>query len=98
MAFLGVTKRGSDGFGSTGVSVVEKKKLELVSNEVSSAENLLFLKKTDNETQTTSEETTEETTSEKAQSNSEEWLITSEEAIMSVNNEVIIHKSITISD
>ena len=44
MAFLGVTKRGSDGFGSTGVSVIKKKKLELVSNEVSSEENL-FLKK-----------------------------------------------------
>ena len=73
MAFLGVTKRGSDGFGSTGVSVIKKKKLELASNEVSSEENLLIIsEQTDNETQTTSEETTEETTSEKAQSNSEE--------------------------
>ena len=35
LAFLGVNKRGSDGFGSTGVSVIKKKKLELVSNEVS---------------------------------------------------------------
>ena len=73
LAFIGVTKRGSDGFGSTGVSVIKKKKLELASNEVSSEENLLIIsEQTDNETQTTSEETTEETTSEKAQSNSEE--------------------------
>ena len=99
MSFLGVTKCGSDGFGSTGVCVIKKKKLELVSNEVSSEENLLIIsEKTDNETYTISRETTEETTSEKAQSNSEEQQITSEEAIMSVNNEVIIHKSITISD
>ena len=99
LAFLGVTKCGSDGFGSTGVCVIKKKKLELVSNEVSSEENLLIISgKTDSQTQTTSEETTEETTSQKAQSNSEEWQTTSEEAIMSVNNEVIIHESITISD
>ena len=46
---LGITKRGSDGFGSTGVSVVKKKKLlELgVSSE-------------DNEVQTTSEKATSE--------------------------------------
>ena len=99
LTFLGVTKCGSDGFGSTGVCVIKKKKLELVSNEVSSGENLMIIsEKTDNQTQTTSEETTEEKTSEKAQSNCEEWQTTSEEAIMSVNNEVIIHESVTISD
>ena len=52
----------------------------------------LISEKADNETQTTSEEAT----SEKA--TSEEPQITSEEAIMSVNNEVIVHESITISD
>ena len=45
----------------------------------------------DNETQTTSKEATKE-------ENSEEQQITSEEGIMSVNNEVIVHESITISD
>ena len=87
--FLGITKRGIDGFGSTGLSLTKKKKLsELASKEVSSDENLsLISEKADNETQTTSEEAT----SEKPQ-------ITSEEAIMSVNNEVIVHGSITISD
>ena len=87
--FLGITKCGSDGFGSTGLSVTKKKKLlELASKQVSSDENLsLISEKADNETQITSEEAT-----------SEEPQITSEEAIMSVNNEVGIHESITISD
>ena len=43
LAFLGVTKHGSDGFGSIGVFVIKKKKLELVSNMVSSEENLLII-------------------------------------------------------
>ena len=92
--FLGMTKRGSDGFGSTGVSVIKKKKLlELASKEGFSEKNLLLIsEKADNETQTTSEEPA----SEKA--TSEEPQITSAEAIMSVNNEVIVHESITISD
>ena len=84
---LGITKLGSDGFGSTGVSVIKKKKIK----EVSSEENLLLIsEKADNETQTTSEEPT----SEKA----EALQITSEEAIMSVDKKVIVHESITISD
>ena len=88
-----ITKRGSDGFGSTGVSVIKKKKLlELVSKEVSSEETLQIVsEEADNKTQRTSEEATKEATSEEPQT-------TSEEAIMSVNKEVIIHESITISD
>ena len=51
LAFFDVTKRGSDGFGSTGDSVIKKEKIELVSNEVSSEENLLIIsEKADNET------------------------------------------------
>ena len=45
----------------------------------------------DNETERTSEEATKEATSEEPQ-------ITSEEATISVNNEVVAHESITISD
>ena len=50
--FLRITKRGSDGFVSTGISVIKKKKLlELASNEVSPEENLsLISEKADNET------------------------------------------------
>ena len=89
---LGITKLGSYGFGLTGVSVIKKKKIK----EVSSEENLLLIsEKADNETQTTSEEpTSAEPTSEKA----EALQITSEEAIMSVDQKVIVHESITISD
>ena len=90
--FLGITKCGSDGFGSTGVSVIKKKKLlELASKEVSSEENLLLIsEKADDETQTTSEEPISEKV--------EALQITSEEAIMSVDKKVIVHESITISD
>ena len=90
---IGITKRGSDGFRLTEVSVIKKKKIfELVSKEVSSKENLQIIsEEADNETQTTSKEAIKE-------ENSEEQQITSEEAIMSVNNEVIVHESITISD
>ena len=90
---IGITKRGSDGFRLTEVSVIKKKKIfELVSKEVSSKENLQIIsEEADNETQTTSKEATKE-------ENSEEQQITSEEAIMSVNDEVIVHESITISD
>ena len=42
--FLGITKRGSDGFVSAGISVIKKKiLLELASNEVSSEENLSLI-------------------------------------------------------
>ena len=80
---LGKTKRGNDGFGSTGVQVIKKAKTE---DEI------------------------ELTTSESKQVavNSEEYLqmvlekseknlqITSEEAVMTVNNEVVVHESIII--
>ena len=90
---IGITKRGSDGFRLTEVSVIKNKKIfELVSKEVSSKENLQIIsEEADNETQTTSKEAIKE-------ENSEEQQITSQEAIMSVNNEVIVHESITISD
>ena len=42
--FLGITKRGSDGSVSAGISVIKKKiLLELASNEVSSEENLSLI-------------------------------------------------------
>ena len=83
---LGRTKRGNDGFGSTGVQVIKKAKkedeIELTTSEsefinaVNSEENLQMI--------------TEK---------SEEILqITSEEAIMTVNNEVVVHESIIIDD
>lgn len=83
---LGQTKRGNDGFGSTGVTVIKKAKkddddeIELTTLEnnqviVTSEENLQIIpEKSENEVQ-----------------------ITSEEAIMTVNEEVVVvHELITI--
>ena len=81
---LGQTKRGNDGFWSTGVTVIKKAKkddddeIELTTLEnnqviVTSEENLQIIpEKSENEVQ-----------------------ITSEEAIMTVNEEVVVHESIT---
>ena len=83
---LSRTKRGNDGFGSTGVQVIKKAKkedeIELTTsdsefiNAVNSEENLQMV-------------------TEKSEENLQ---ITSEEAIMTVNNEVVVHESITIDD
>ena len=83
---LSRTKRGNDGFGSTGVQVIKKAKkedeIELTTSEsefinaVNSEENLQMV-------------------TEKSEENLQ---ITSEEAIMTVNNEVVVHESVTIDD
>ena len=87
MHILGQTKRGNDGFGSTGVTVIKKAKkddddeIELTTLEnnqviVTSEENLQIIpEKSENEVQ-----------------------ITSEEAIMTVNEEVVVHESRTIDE
>ena len=83
---FGQTKRGNDGFGSTGVTVIKNAKkdddeIELTTLEnnqviVASEENLQIIpEKSENEVQ-----------------------ITSEEAIMTVNEEVVVHESITIDE
>ena len=83
---LGQTKRGNDGFGSTGVTVIKKAKkdddeIELTTLEnnqviVASEENLQIIpEKSENEVQ-----------------------ITSEEAIMTVNDELVVYESIKIDD
>ena len=85
--FLDQTKRGNDGFGLTGVTVIKKAKkddddeIELTTLEndqviVTSEENLQIIpEKSENEAQ-----------------------ITSEEAIMTVNEDVVVHESITIDE
>ena len=83
---LGQTKRGNDGFASTGVTVIKKAKkyddeIELTTLEnnhviVASEENLQIIpEKSENEVQ-----------------------ITSEEAIMTVNDEVVVHELIAIDE
>ena len=83
---LSRTKRGNDGFGSTGVQLIKKSKkedkIELTTSEsesinaVNSEENLQMA-------------------TEKSEENLQ---MTSEETIMTVNDEVIVHESITIDD
>ena len=87
-SLLGITKRGIHGFGSTGFGIIKK------------------LKKYPESELTTSELTTSEsdqTTSQNSckllaiyNKSSDDLQISSEEAIMAVNNEVVVHESITI--
>ena len=85
-ALLGKTKRGHDGFGSTGVEVIKKvkereRKIKVITSEgkhvtVNEEDNLqIITEKTEDDLQ-----------------------ITSEKAVMKVNNEVIVSESITIDE
>ena len=77
---LGKTKRGNDGFGLTGVTVIKK-----------------FKEDDDNDE---NDENDDKTTSENQQVivNSEDNQVTSEETIMTINNKVVVHESITIDE
>ena len=77
---LGKTKRGNDGFGLTGVTVIKK-----------------FKEDDDNDE---NDENDDKTTSENQQVivNSEDNQVTSKETIMTVNNKVVVHESITIDE
>ena len=89
-SLLGITKRGNHGFRSTGFRIIKK------------------LKKDPESELTTSELTTSEsdqTTSQNSckllaicDKSSDDLQISSEEAIMAVSNEVIVHESITIDE
>ena len=83
---LGQWKCGNDGFGSTGVTVIKKAKNDDVKIELRTLENNQFI--------VTSEENSQ-IIPEKSEN---EVQITSEEAIMSVNEEVAVHESITIDE
>ena len=83
---LGQTKCGNDGFGSTGVTVIKKAKNDDVKIEITTLEN--------NQVIVTSEENSQ-IIPEKSKN---EVKITSEEAIMTVNEEVAVHESITIDE
>ena len=84
-SLLGITKRGNHGFGSTGFGVIKK------------------LKKDPESELTTSE--SDQTTSQNSckllaicDKSNVDLQISSEEAIMAVNNEVVVHESITIDE
>ena len=78
------TKRGNDGLGSTGSQVIKKAKKE---NEIQ-----LTISESEFGNAVDSEEDLQ-TISEKAEENLQ---ITSEKPVMTVNNEVVDHESITI--
>ena len=84
---LGLTKCGSDGFGSTGVSEIKKMKSDSKEVQFSSDENLqIVIEKNDDDKQTSEEGT------------SLELQFTSEKAIMMCNKKVISLELITTSD
>ena len=84
---LGQTKRRNDGFGSTGVTVIKKSNKDDDDEvELTTLEN--------NQVIITSEENLQ-VIPEKSENEVE---ITSEEAIMTANEEVVVHESITIDE
>ena len=83
---LGQTKRGNDRFGLTGITVIKKAKKDDNEIELATLEN--------NQVIVASEENLQIIT-EKSEN---EVQITSEEAIITVNDEVVIHESITIDE
>ena len=82
---LGKTKRGNDGFGSTGVNVIKKPKND-----------------SDESTTSESEQTIAQNSCKMLQvvceKSNNDLQISSEEAIMAVNNKVVVHESITIDE
>ena len=83
---LGSTKRKNDGFGSTGVQVVKRVKKE-DEIQLTTSENK-FVNAVDSE----------EDLQMVPQKSEENLQITSEEAVMTVNNEVVVHELITIAN
>ena len=81
---LGRTKRGNDGLGSTGIQVIKKAKKE---NEIQ-----LTTSESEFGNAVDSEEDLQ-TVPEKSEENLQK---PSEEAVMTVNNELVVHESITI--
>ena len=85
-ALLGKTKRGHDGFGSTGVEVSKK---------VQESESELGMITSEGKQVTVNAEDNLQLITEKAE---DDLQITSEKAVMKVNNEVIFSESFTIGE
>ena len=83
---LGSTKRGNDGFGSTGVQVIKRVKKEDEIQLTTSESEFVHAVDSEEDLQTV------------PQKSEENLQITFEEALMAVNNEVVVHESITIDD
>ena len=83
--FLGKTKRGNDSFGSTGVQVIKKVKQE---DEIQSTTS-------EDEQVTVNSEEDLQMVPEKSE---KDLQITPEKAVMTVNNEIVVHESMTIDE
>ena len=83
---LGSTKRENDGFGSKGVQVIKRVKKEDEIQLTTSESKFVNAVDSDEDLQTV------------PQKSEENLQITSEEAVMTVNNEVVVHELITIAD
>ena len=91
-SLLGITKRGSHGFGSTGLSVIKKTKVDSLSDEEES----------DKEEQQIFDEAVSKVDNNKSEllqivKKPEDHLeISSEETVMKVDSKIVIHEKITI--
>ena len=77
---LDITKRGNDGFGSTGLSVIKKVKNDSESDQTTESENSCKMLQI------------------VCEKSNDDLQIRSEEAILAVNNDVVVHESITIDE
>ena len=91
-SLLGITKRGSGGFSSTGLSVIKKTKVDSLSDEEES----------DKEEQQIFDEAVSKVDNNKPEllqivkKPEDDLQTSSEEVIMKVDNEVVVHENITI--
>ena len=83
---LGQTKRGNDRFGLTGITVIKKAKKDDNEIELATLENNQVIVASEENLQIIPEKSENEVQ------------ITSEEAIITVNDEVVVHESITIDE
>ena len=91
---LGKTKRGNNGFGSTGVTVIEKVKKDDDDDDDDDDNGIQLTTSENNQVKVNSEDNLQ-IIPEKSEN---ELQITSEEAIMTVDNEVVVHESIKIDE
>ena len=94
-SLLGATKRGSSGFGSTGLSVIKKTKLDdwLIESD---DKNVSDLPETPESSESIKAKGCSSCDQPKLIETEEELQIVSEEATMKVNDKIIIHDKITI--
>ena len=86
-SLLGITKQGSSGFGSTGLSVIKKNKVDFLSDEEEQQVSDGAVSKVDNN---------KPQLLQMVKKPEDHLQIISEEAVMKVDNKIVIHEKITI--